>query len=345
MVLHEAALQRSASVVKILLTARAALNAACKGTARTALHWAAISGDAEIIELLLNAKANLHAVDEQGSTALHLAASDHVTKVLLDAGLDMDKVDSLGTTALYRAAKRGRKDVCAMLVHARADLNITDKATGWSQLHRAARNGDSSVLLQLLLARAEVNLPTFDNEGVTALHLAASEDVARELLGAHAHVNMTSSRGDTPLHCARSTGIVTVLIQARANPCVKDICGETVFHRFHGQKVLTKCLLSVRADVESAGPSYCAHALRFAIQEHDADLAKLLLEAGVNLKCASSRDPGLMTSLTSLAHNKEELGELLIGAGQADLKSPRLGRSSFKAVGLSIIDRSQARLI
>jgi len=322
MVLHVAAEQGSAPVVKALVSARAAVNAVCQGTncmyvsGYTALHYAALSGSAEVTQTLLNVKANLFAVDEHGSTALHLAASVCVVRVLLDAGLDMNTLDSLGNTPWSNAAKCGREGIFTMLVDAHANLNIADKA-GWSQLHRAARNGHSKMLSQLLSARAEVNLRTADDEGGTALHLAANVDVARELLEAHADVNMVSKRGDTTLHCARSPGVVEVLLQAGANPSVKNILGETVFHRFRGQKCVTKCLLSARADVKSAGPTYCASTMWLASHDNDADLAKLLLEAGMDLKSASSKvndlmsHHKLMTSLQRLAHNNEELEGLL----------------------------------
>lgn len=82
----------------------------------TALHdTASLSIDSpEMIELLMTYQGDIHAVDEEGKTALHLAASNGhktVMQSLIAHGANVSQLDSFGLTALYYIRKYGLPEI------------------------------------------------------------------------------------------------------------------------------------------------------------------------------------------------------------------------------------------
>ena len=72
--LHRAASRGRAEVAALLLANGANVDAKEQCEGQTPLHWA-IKGEHEaLVQLLLTHKANIHAVDNNGSTPLHIAA-------------------------------------------------------------------------------------------------------------------------------------------------------------------------------------------------------------------------------------------------------------------------------
>lgn len=89
---------------------------------------------------------------------------------LLAGGRAPSERDSAGYTALHYAARAGKKDVCMLLLSARADVNAVTVG-GATSLHRAAFCGHDDVVA--LLLRSGANPETADADGQTALHKAA----------------------------------------------------------------------------------------------------------------------------------------------------------------------------
>jgi len=73
--LHVAVRSQLLSVVSLLLSHGASVNAASRYDRRTALHVAAATGNTDVIELLVDNGACVDQRDIYGSTALHLTVT------------------------------------------------------------------------------------------------------------------------------------------------------------------------------------------------------------------------------------------------------------------------------
>lgn len=141
-----------------------------------------------------------------------------------------------GVIPLHDAAQKDRPDEVRALLAARADVDVKEKANGWSALHVAAGSGASLAVEALLECSASVE--STDNDGETPLHLAAGEGQTRvihQLVKAGAAVNGANNDGETPLHVAvqqanDKPGLahIRALVELRADPSVKDR-GHNVF--------------------------------------------------------------------------------------------------------------------
>ncbi|KAM3518761.1 hypothetical protein MY4038_010002, partial [Beauveria bassiana] len=158
---------------------RAGSSIAVRGRAgATPLHMAAQNGHVKIVSLLLEFGANVSAVDDDGETRLHVAASHgsgpDTLQILLRAGADINALSRDGQTPLLKAD--GYTESVEYLLKEGADARIA----------------------------IDVNARTTEN--LSPLHVAATqwyiEGVPTLLLDAGADINATSSDGFTPLDFA-----------------------------------------------------------------------------------------------------------------------------------------------
>lgn len=114
----------------------------------------------EVVRLLLARKANAAVKDEDGNTAVHIAARQRnpdVTKILLAAGLPADARNKDGATPLFLAAERGVLDNVRVLLDAGADVNAKEN-NGITVVAIAMNRGNADVL-QLLQERGAKSGP------------------------------------------------------------------------------------------------------------------------------------------------------------------------------------------
>lgn len=129
--------------------------------------------DDKLVAALVNRGIDLTARNEQGDTALHVAAAKadnvEIATLLLNAGSDVNATGNGGATALHYATRTADKQMVEALLDFKADMTVKDSEER-SPLHWAAETGQLDVAELLLLHGAEME--TKDRSGRTALQLA-----------------------------------------------------------------------------------------------------------------------------------------------------------------------------
>lgn len=214
----------------------------------TPLHFAILTeADPAVIRTMLRigANPNLRNIDER--TPLHLAAmhasSGDAIAALLNYNADIDAriqrnwdwtTGVTGTTALHLAARRdGGTNAVGALLLGGADINARAAGTGRTPLHFAATLIDAGTMDLLRRAGAEADYK--DNDGNSALHIAASETrssyIVYLLLLAGGSVDAPNNDETTPLMLAaaynKSAEVVQAFFDASKAPCEEDDEGRT----------------------------------------------------------------------------------------------------------------------
>jgi ankyrin repeat protein len=177
---------------------------------KTLLILAAKQSDVVLVRRLIGAGANVNASTDNGGTALMFAAirGDMETQAaLIDAGAHVNAIGGFDWTALMVASVKGHVAAVRQLLASGADPNLPD-IYGWTPLMRAVYEERTEVV-QALLEQPEANLNAKNDQGATALHLAAvkgNERLARALLLAGANPLIQDRKGRTPALTARAAG-------------------------------------------------------------------------------------------------------------------------------------------
>jgi ankyrin repeat protein len=146
----------------------------------TALRHVAWTGknQVNVTRRLIAAKADVNiAADDDWTPLIQVMYADPgvavpVAQLLLQAGADASIVNNEGNSALMLAAKRGMPMLIPALVKAGADINARGREG--TSLGLAAEEGQTAVVQALLDANADPNLGTKDNQ--TPLMKAAMKD-------------------------------------------------------------------------------------------------------------------------------------------------------------------------
>jgi len=136
-------------------------------------------GDAEMVKLMLDRGAAIEAKDEDGWTAIMLAAYNghtEIVKMLLDRGAAVEARDADGNTALMWAAMEGHTATVGLLLDWGAAVECKD---GYTALMAAARNGQTETVKLLLERGVDVKAKMGTGlETMTALVWAARNGIA-----------------------------------------------------------------------------------------------------------------------------------------------------------------------
>jgi len=240
----------------------------------TPLHSAAAGCRPKAVRILLLAKASVNAADKYQRTPLYHVVRHGTSRrpkdrlltvqLLLAAGADVNTKEGFyGDTPLHAVASRGYNDIALLLLARRADMNAKNSRE-LTPLHKAAECGRKEMVQLLLSKRADFNTKSMDEE--TPLHRAAfggyagSGEVAKILIAKGADVNERNGEGSTPLILAAKEGnehIVPVLLARKADVNAVDKGGMTPLHWAAtpcsdrpdlGQERIAKALLAARAD-------------------------------------------------------------------------------------------------
>ena len=226
----------------------------------TPLYHAALNGHLELCHLLLQHGANPntlfagnHVLSESAS-----AGNLEIVKVLIKHGAELNATDSEDQNALQKASMKGDKALVAYLLDRGADVDHEDRNGCTSTIH-AAHLGFAEIVQ--LLINGGADLEHHASNGWTPLHSCHSHvETTHVLLKNGADVNSVTKLGATPLFLAASSGAYDVV----------------------------KALLSYMPDLELTLADG-ASALIGGIRAGNAEVVRLLLEAGANINRQSER--------------------------------------------------------
>lgn len=199
----------------------------------TALHIAAIHGQTSIVELLLLNNADIKSQNKNGLTILHIAAMhgrSSIVELLLSNGADISSRDKRGLTVLAIAMMYGQTSTVDLLLAHGADMEIRYR-DGKTALQIAIQNHRPDIVKLLLLHGADMKAR--DNGGLTALHFAAisgNDDSVQFLLTHGAHTEIRDDKGCTPLHLAarfNKSSVVKILLTHGGDIEARNQHGET----------------------------------------------------------------------------------------------------------------------
>ncbi|KAM9967633.1 hypothetical protein ACTFIW_001717 [Dictyostelium discoideum] len=209
--LHEGAYSGDVKVLELLLNNGAFVNA--KSYYGTSLHYATSIGSVECVKYLLANGVDARIRNDQGMTALHVAAFHGYSNcldelALSNGGAEVNSKCRDGSTPLMKAtmgaAGSENRDVSCVvsLLDKGADPNITNEMNE-NALHVASYYGLSEIT-QTLIGRGS-NLEAKDKWGETALHKCVYQNhskVLEILIGMGARINSENFEGESALHVA-----------------------------------------------------------------------------------------------------------------------------------------------
>jgi ankyrin repeat protein len=234
--LHLAAKNGDADMVGLLRQKGALLNQADEDH-RTPLMLAADKGDVKTIQALTSGKfgANVNLQDVTGNTALMNAVQSgnpEAVKALLDKSNLALQGGLKNQTALTMAAGEGNSACTKLLLDKIAGLDPKTRAgiinsqdsQGRTALMEGIRSGNKDVAHQLT-NNGNVLVDLRDNDGKTALRLAAEKGSVKDLINRGADPNVPDKDGTTPLMAAAEGGhgaSVELMVQGKQRPAKLD---------------------------------------------------------------------------------------------------------------------------
>lgn len=210
---------------------------------------------------------------------------------------------------LHRAARTNQRDVCVMLLEAKAEIDCEEISDGRHPLHDACMFGSYDVVELLLDRKARVQENTFT--GMRPLHWAAAagkNDVVDLLLDRQAKVNAATTSLQHALHLAAKNG--------------------------HAAVARTLCSRGAKIDVEASGK----RPLHLACVGGHVDVAAVLMDFdslgvleefsgnGMLMKYQDSDLERLMRDIESLNFQRDEAEEC------SDMGQDEEAADGFKAV-------------
>ncbi|XP_066532025.1 transient receptor potential cation channel, subfamily N, member 1 [Hoplias malabaricus] len=358
--LHSAAKRGHSAVVKSLLLKGAQVDTTTKD-GQTALHIAVENCKPQVVQMLLGFGAQVQLRGGKDlETPLHVAArvkeGEKVAEMLLKSGAEVNAEQENGETAMHVAARHGALQMMRALTEEGADLTWRSKA-GENPLHVAVRHCHAHMVEAILnyltnersREEAELCVRQENQRGETALHLAAElknemvhreeEDVLiiRTLMEYKADVTAATRKlGETPLHYCARVGNAAVLqemlsnvpssrVQTAINKHAKNGRSPLLLAAERGHMAVVRVLLenSARVDVfDEEGKA----ALHLAAEQGHDDIADILLchKAFVNAKTKL----GLTPLHLSAQNGSARLVRLLVEAHQACVQALSLSKQT-----------------
>ena len=224
-----------------------------------ALLLATSRGYKSVVKLLLKGGADLNSrTDGKKSTALHLATernSTDIVKLLLECGADKNAVDEEGKTALIIAAQKGFLEVVKLLIPNEDYKEPILKLLYDRKYHRKRSTEYLMQKTKSIMLRSKMNINIRDRDGTTALMYAIIHGNYREdedqiklikwLLDHKANPNIQDVYGITALIFAtvgRYANVINLLLDYGADVNMKNVSGDTALFYAKGNEKIAKML-------------------------------------------------------------------------------------------------------
>lgn len=259
--------------------------------ASQALVEAVQNDDRGAVAALIGNKVDVNAREDDGATPLAWAmvrCNLEITKLLLEAGANPNLTNEQGIGPLYIAITNASPAMVKLLLDKGADANVA-RESGETPLMTAARLGQVEVMKMLFDRRADVN--AHENRfGQTALMWAAGHPAAVRFLVEHG----------ADVHASSKVWDITATIYT---PTTSTI-GKTGIP-WNNDGVYTS---------KQGGQN----ALLFAVQKHDLESVRILLDAGVDVNTPSADGT---TALLASLYKWDPLGKEFVGGKGAPAPS------------------------
>ena len=272
---------------------------------------------------------SVNQINEQGDTALHLAAAsgrDSLVEMLLEAGADPLIKNKVGRIPSEIASTAQIRSLCQ-----------AGEARRLRELGaiRAIRENNIDALERELLDH-DLNPNALGDDHQQSLLAVAVEagslEAARMLLRAGANAKYIQPNGKNLLHVAAHTGasdIIPLLLEAGADPLFGGNNGATPLHdaiwagKTQAALALIPAYASVDYNPDGGGNGY---PIGMAIQYNNAEVVKALLKAGLNPNDeAFSGNPLTVQAARS---DRAEIMKLLLEAGADKTAKDDAGKSA-----------------
>ncbi|KAL4995394.1 ankyrin repeat-containing domain protein [Aspergillus recurvatus] len=273
--------------VTLLVAKGASVNREDKGR-WILLHQIAYWMDEDTVRLAIEKGGDVKQKSWEGCTAMHRAAQNgHNCRLLAELGSPIDPIDDNGQTPLFWAARYSpSENVVRELASLSANFQHRDNQ-GNTALHLAAKYGNA----KLISALAEVGVPVnaTNNENRTALHVAVE---SKRRVVAHIPVALES-----PLDSQRSYEAVRELSILDADPEIKDKNGITALqlaninHFDDAAKLLNKMLQTKTGNTLSPALDQTGDGANIVVNALERDSARELKRSssGSNLETSEDR--------------------------------------------------------
>ena len=323
----EAARRGDLTAVRTLLRNGADPNAA-QGDGLTALHVAAQQGNLEIARVLIEARANVEAQSRLGGyTPLHLAAqSGHLTvaQALIDGGAAVGAVTSTtGVTPLHLAAQAlNGEGVIRLLVQRGAPIEAAERQADQTPLMFAAAAARVGNVQELLRLGANPNAST---EVVDVLRRSAIDQAASAYLrNQQTELRSNSPEGtDRPLTLAeRRQAIEAQRAYLSSEDEIQKILADFTPSQLDREGTLWNTPTGQRSEVTIVqrpqreiyvGKTGGMSALLYAAREGNIEVVRALLDGGADIDQVSG--DGSSPLLIALMNGQFDLGMMLIERG------------------------------
>ncbi|KAL2036493.1 hypothetical protein N7G274_010759 [Stereocaulon virgatum] len=265
--------------------------------------------------------------------------------LLIKAGADVNAYCSTiplnihADTPLKVAAERGFVQIATMLLNAGAQVNLQTVGSKFTALHCALRSKRAAMVQFLLEHGADPNACSPDSSPCTPLQIALTEfdtnnEIASALIDAGAHVNRTPCIG----LAARAGNLQAVQLLLKAGADVNSRLGDESTAL---QQAIAKCdadliKLLIEAGADSNEPNAGISAetvLQQAAANGDIEVVRLLLAHGADINAPAGRHLGKTALQQAAANGDIEVVRLLLAHG-ADINAPACriwGRTALQA--------------
>jgi len=329
-----------------LLSQGADINASDPASGDTALIAAVDSRQAAAVELLLGHRPNLDIKDNNGQTALYVAAAkgdaaltfvDLLLKAGANSRLGPTEGQNAGATPLHLASILRANDCIRCLLSHKAPIDVL-LPDGSTLMHSAAIGGDGMTVT--ILCDAGVSIDKSNNAGRTPLHYAAivgNAVAAATLMAYGAKVDSRDGEGDTPLMKAvlnNRSAVVKILLEHGADPEVVVPTGDSAMNPLYSASIegfddIVRLLIDAGARVDTrvggfasvidlaktAGHQSVVKLLKAAKKHQSVNTAHGDKEVQVKARKSGTRRSSLKVDLgiwcSSMRYSEEEHGKNL----------------------------------